>query len=43
MRFAVMHNLYFYNNLMTNIRDSLDNDTFDQFRNEYSAKLDSRI
>lgn len=43
MRFSVMHNLYFYNSLMTNIRENLDNDTFDQFRKEYSAKLDSRI
>jgi queuine tRNA-ribosyltransferase len=43
MRFAVMHNLYFYNYLMQRIRDSLDNGTFDSFRAEYSKKLGIRI
>ena len=43
MRFAVMHNLYFYNALMQRIRDSLDNGTFTQFRAEYSKKLGIRI
>ena len=43
MRLCVMHNLYFYNNLMTKIRESLDNDTFDEFYNKYVDRLDTRI
>ena len=35
MRLCVMHNLYFYNNLLQRIRDSIDNDTFDDFYNKY--------
>ena len=43
MRLCVMHNLYFYNNLMRKIRDALDNDTFDEFYNKYVDRLDTRI
>lgn len=43
MRFAVMHNLYFYNSLMKRIRDSLDEGQFTSFRNKYSEILDKRI
>ncbi len=43
MRFAVMHNLYFYNKLMEKIRMSLDNDNFEQFRSKYTKMLDTRI
>ena len=43
MRFAVMHNLYFYNKLMENIRMSMDNDNFEQFRSKYTKMLDTRI
>ena len=43
MRLCVMHNLYFYNNLMTKIRESLDKDTFDEFYNKYVDRLDTRI
>ena len=43
MRLAVMHNLYFYNNLMQKIRDALDNDTFDEFYANNVDKLDTRI
>ena len=43
MRLAVLHNLYFYNTLMEKIREALDNDTFDEFRREYSEKLSARI
>jgi len=43
MRLAVMHNLYFYNKLMQRIRDALDEGTFEQFRQAYSAKLDQKI
>ena len=38
-RLAVQHNLYFYNTLMEKIRDALDEGRFEEFRNEYSAKL----
>ena len=43
MRLSVMHNLYFYNNLMQRIRDALDAGTFLDFRREYSEKLGRRI
>lgn len=42
-RLAVMHNLYFYNTLMERIRESLENDTFDKFKEEYIPILDERI
>ena len=43
MRLCVMHNLHFYNMLMKDIRDALDNGTFEQFRNENVDLLDTRI
>lgn len=43
MRLAVVHNLYFYNNLMSRIRDELDNGTFTEFKNKYVDLLDTRI
>ncbi len=43
MRLAVMHNLYFYNNLMEKIRASIDNDTFEDFYRKYVDLLDTRI
>lgn len=43
LRLGVMHNLYFYNSLMEQIRLALDNDTFADFRREFSGKLDRRI
>ncbi len=43
MRLCVMHNLYFYNKLMTKIRESLDNDTFEEFYVKYVDRLDTRI
>lgn len=43
MRLAVIHNLYFYNNLMKEIRDALDNGTFTEYKNKYVEKLDTRI
>ncbi len=42
-RLAVMHNLYFYNTLMEDIRAALDNGTFEAFRRENSKKLGTRI
>ena len=38
-RLCVMHNLYFYNTLMDKICEALDNGTFEEFRNKYSALL----
>ena len=35
MRLAVLHNLYFYNNLTAVIREQLDNGTFTEFYNKY--------
>ena len=43
MRLSVMHNLYFYNTLMSKIRDALDSGTFDAFRSTYSSVLDRKI
>lgn len=43
MRLAVMHNLYFYNNLMAEIRDALDNNTFDTYKKERVDILGRRI
>lgn len=43
LRLMVIHNLYFYNNLMHKIRDSLDAGEFTQFRNRYSEQLAKRI
>lgn len=43
MRLAVMHNLYFYNTLMQEIRDALDENRFASFRDEYVDLLDTRI
>lgn len=43
MRLAVMHNLYFYNNLMTEIRTNIENNSFEDYKNEYCVKLDTRI
>ena len=40
MRLAVLHNLYFYNDLMSRIRDALDGGTFGAFRERYSGMLD---
>lgn len=43
MRFAVTHNLYFYNKLTERIRNSLAQGTFNEFRGKYSKLLDTRI
>ncbi len=42
LRLAVTHNLYFYNTLMEKIREALDNDTFDEFKEKYVDLLDQR-
>ena len=43
MRLAVIHNLHFYNNLMAEIRENLENGTFEDYKNEYLDILDTRI
>ena len=42
MRLAVMHNLYFYNQLTARIREALDAGTFAEFRSRYSERLGQR-
>ena len=42
MRLAVMHNLYFYNELAARIRRALDEGTFADFRARYSGNLEKR-
>ncbi len=41
-RLCVMHNLFFYNQLMQKIRTALDEHRFDSFYREYSTALDAR-
>ena len=43
LRLAVMHNLWFYNNLMAEIRQALDEGTFAAYRAKYAKLLDTRI
>ena len=43
MRFAVTHNLWFYNDLMRRIRQALDEGSFAAFRERYVNILDKRI
>lgn len=43
MRLCVMHNLYFYNMLMQEIREAIENGTFEEFRAANVDKLDTRI
>jgi queuine tRNA-ribosyltransferase len=39
MRLCVMHNLYYYNNLMTGIRTALDDGRFAEFKRETLGKI----
>lgn len=43
MRLCVLHNLYFYNELMSRIRTAIENDCFEQFRQENTEKLARRL
>lgn len=43
MRLAVMHNLYFYNNLMAEIRLALEENRFDRYREDNIERLSARI
>lgn len=42
-RLCVMHNLYFYNNLMVKIREALDESRYTDFRNQWTERLAKRI
>ena len=42
LRLAVLHNLYFYNELAARIRRALDEGTFADFRARYSGNLEKR-
>ena len=42
MRLCVLHNLYFYNELMQKIRDALDEGKYEEFFAKYSQILDKR-
>ena len=43
LRLMVMHNLYFYNDLMRRVRNALEEGSFATFRAEYGDKLSRRI
>ena len=43
MRLCVLHNLYFYNELMEKIREAIDKDEFEEFYQKYRVILDQRI
>ena len=43
LRFSVMHNLFFYNDLMARIRQALDEGRYEQFHAEFAKKLDKRV
>lgn len=42
MRLCVIHNLFFYNNLMQEIRDSIDGDYFEKYKSEKLMNWDGR-
>jgi queuine tRNA-ribosyltransferase len=42
MRLAVLHNLYFYNDLMQKIRDALDEGKYEEFYHTYKDLLAER-
>lgn len=43
LRFAVLHNLYFYNALLARIRLEIDANTFSSFQHQYGLALDQKI
>lgn len=43
MRFGAMHNLYFYNNLVKEIREALSEGRFEEYRKQYSSQMAQRI
>ena len=43
MRLAVIHNLYFYNELMQKIREAIEGGCLEDFYNRYRISLIERI
>lgn len=43
MRLAVLHNLYFYNELMEKIREALEEGRYEEFYREYRIRLNERV
>lgn len=43
MRLCVIHNLYFYNNLMADIRKAIEENRYAQFKAEMLEKLNNRV
>jgi queuine tRNA-ribosyltransferase len=43
MRLAVLHNLYFYNELMEKIREALDEGRYEEFYQHYVKILGERV
>ncbi|MBQ7315001.1 MAG: tRNA guanosine(34) transglycosylase Tgt [Clostridia bacterium] len=43
MRLCVLHNLYFYNDLMEKIRQALDNGAYEEFYRTYRNRLAARV
>ena len=43
MRLSVIHNLYFYNELMARIREAIEEHRFEEFRCENVEKLAKRL
>ena len=43
MRLCVLHNLYFYNHLMEEIREAIAEDRFEEYRRENTEKLAKRL
>ena len=43
MRLGVLHNLYFYNHLMKEIRIAIEENRFEAFREKYVVRLDNRM
>jgi queuine tRNA-ribosyltransferase len=41
MRLCVLHNLYFYNKLMQDVRDAIDGDYFEEFKNQRLSEWSS--
>ena len=43
MRLCVLHNLHFYNDLMSKIRDAIEQNRYSQFKEEMLQKLNNRV
>ncbi len=43
LRLSVLHNLWFYNELMAKVREAIEADCYEDFRRKYSLQLSQRI